>query len=103
MKLWPVLTGIALSFTLIACKAPTPPKGVQPITNFDANRYLGKWYEIARLENRFERGLEQVSATYGKRNDGGFVYLTVDTIQRKINGARAKVKHTLLEILKLQR
>ena len=28
MKLWPVLTGIALSFTLIACKAPTPPKGV---------------------------------------------------------------------------
>ena len=71
MKLWPVLTGIALSFTLIACKAPTPPKGVQPITNFDANRYLGKWYEIARLENRFERGLEQVSATYGKRNDGG--------------------------------
>lgn len=48
MKLWPVLTGIALSFTLIACKAPTPPKGVQPITNFDANRYLGKWYEIAR-------------------------------------------------------
>lgn len=51
MKLWPVLTGIALSFTLIACKAPTPPKGVQPITNFDANRYLGKWYEIARLES----------------------------------------------------
>lgn len=44
---------------------------MQPITNFDANRYLGKWYEIARLENRFERGLEQVSATYGKRNDGG--------------------------------
>ena len=100
MKLWPVLTGIALSFTLIACKAPTPPKGVQPITNFDANRYLGKWYEIARLENRFERGLEQVSATYEKRNDGG---IRVDTIQRKINGARAKVKHTLLEILKLQR
>ncbi|EGH1318850.1 hypothetical protein ID517_003722, partial [Escherichia coli] len=57
MKLWPVLTGIALSFTLIACKAPTPPKGVQSITNFDANRYLGKWYEIARLENWFERGL----------------------------------------------
>ena len=96
MKLWPVLTGIALSFTLIACKAPTPPKGVQPITNFDANRYLGKWYEIARLENRFERGMENGTTE-------GFVYLTVDTIQRKINGARAKVKHTLLEILKLQR
>lgn len=103
MKLWPVLTGIALSFTLIACKAPTPPKGVQPITNFDANRYLGKWYEIARLENWFERGLEQVSATYENGTTEGFAYLTVDTIQRKTNGARAKVKHTLLEILKLQR
>ena len=96
MKLWPVLTGIALSFTLIACKAPTPPKGVQPITNFDANRYLGKWYEIARLENRFERGLEQVSATYGKRNDGGIRVLNRGYDPRKINGARAKVKHTIL-------
>lgn len=103
MKLWPVLTGIALSFTLIACKAPTPPKGVQPITNFDANRYLGKWYEIARLENWFERGLEQVSATYEKRNDGGIRVLNRGYDQRKTNGARAKVKHTLLEILKLQR
>lgn len=103
MKLWPVLTGIALSFTLIACKAPTPPKGVQPITNFDTNRYLGKWYEIARLENRFERGLEQVSATYGKRNDGGISVAIVDMTQRKTNGARAKVKHTLQEIIQLQR
>lgn len=103
MKLWPVLTGIALSFTLIACKAPTPPKGVKPITNFDANRYLGKWYEIARLENWFERGLEQISATYEKRNDGGIRVLNRGYDPTKTNGARAKVKHTLLEILKLQR
>ena len=88
MKLWPVLTGIALSFTLIACKAPTPPKGVQPITNFDANRYL-VWNRSALL---MKNGTTE-----------GFAYLTVDTIQRKTNGARAKVKHTLLEILKLQR
>ncbi len=33
-----------------------PPKGVQPISGFDASRYLGKWYEVARTENRFERG-----------------------------------------------
>lgn len=75
MKLWRVLIGIALSLTLAACKSPTPPEGVSPITNFDANRYLGKWYEVARLENRFERGLEQVSATYGERNDGGLSVL----------------------------
>ncbi|HEY3982405.1 outer membrane lipoprotein Blc [Cedecea sp.] len=71
MKLWPVVTGIAVALTLVACKSPTPPKGVRPTGGFDANRYLGKWYEVARLENRFERGLEQVTATYGKRGDGG--------------------------------
>ena len=67
MRLWPVVTGVAIALTLVACKSPTPPKGVQPITGFDASRYLGKWYEVARLENRFERGLEQVTATYGKK------------------------------------
>jgi len=71
MKLWPVLTGIAVALTLVACKTPVPPKGVKPITGFDVNRYLGKWYEVARLDNRFERGLEQVTATYSERSDGG--------------------------------
>ena len=71
MKIWPVLTGVAIALTLVACKSPTPPKGVQPINTFDASRYLGKWYEVARLENRFERGLERVTATYGQRSDGG--------------------------------
>lgn len=41
MKLWPVVTGVAIALTLVACKSPTPPKGVQPITNFEASRYLG--------------------------------------------------------------
>ncbi|VFS77985.1 Outer membrane lipoprotein blc precursor [Kluyvera cryocrescens] len=75
MKLWPVLTGVAVSLALVACRSPTPPSGVTPINHFDASRYLGKWYEVARLENRFERGLEQVTATYGKRQDGGISVL----------------------------
>lgn len=75
MKLWPVVTGVALSLALVACRSPTPPKGVTPIRHFDASRYLGKWYEIARLDNRFERGLEQVTAHYGKRKDGGISVL----------------------------
>lgn len=48
MKLWPVVTGVAIALTLVACKSPTPPKGVKPISNFEASRYLGKWYEVAR-------------------------------------------------------
>lgn len=75
MKIWPILTGVALLLALVACKSPSPPNGVNPVADFDAERYLGKWYEIARLENRFERGLQQVTATYGKRRDGGLTVL----------------------------
>ena len=41
------------------------------VDNFELNRYLGKWYEIARLDHSFERGLEAVSAEYSLRDDGG--------------------------------
>jgi apolipoprotein D and lipocalin family protein len=47
------------------------PEGVIPVTDFDINRYLGKWYEIARLDHPFERGLENVSADYSLKDDGG--------------------------------
>ncbi len=47
------------------------PSGIQPVENFDVNRYLGTWYEIARLDHSFERGLSGVSATYTLRDDGG--------------------------------
>jgi apolipoprotein D and lipocalin family protein len=47
------------------------PDGVSPVTGFDVNRYLGTWYEIARLDHSFERGLQQVTAEYSERDDGG--------------------------------
>ena len=47
------------------------PEGITAIDGFEVNRYLGTWYEIARLDHRFERGLENISATYTLRDDGG--------------------------------
>jgi len=47
------------------------PDNVKPVGNFDAGRYLGKWYEIARLDHPFERGLTRVTAEYSLRDDGG--------------------------------
>ena len=47
------------------------PDNVEPVRDFDANRYLGTWYEIARLEHSFEKGLEKVTARYSLREDGG--------------------------------
>ncbi|SCX77927.1 lipocalin family protein [Desulfoluna spongiiphila] len=47
------------------------PDSVSPVQGFDLQRYLGTWYEIARLDHSFERGLEQVTAEYSMREDGG--------------------------------
>ena len=44
---------------------------VPPVTDFDLDRYLGTWYEIARLDHSFERGRTRVNATYTLREDGG--------------------------------
>lgn len=47
------------------------PEGVKPVQNFEIERYLGTWYEIARLDHSFERGLSNVTAEYSLRDDGG--------------------------------
>ena len=51
------------------------PEDVQPVHGFDADKYLGKWYEIARLDHSFERGLDNVTAEYARRDDGGIKVL----------------------------
>jgi apolipoprotein D and lipocalin family protein len=53
---------------LISCS--TIPKGVLAIRNFDKQKYLGRWYEIARMDFRFERNLNNVTATYTLNQDG---------------------------------
>ncbi|TEW53989.1 lipocalin [Psychromonas sp. RZ22] len=68
---------ILLLFLLVALQTGCTglPKGMKAVEQFDADRYLGTWYEIARLDHSFERGLEQVSATYSMRDDGGIKVL----------------------------
>lgn len=46
------------------------PDGMEPVTGFDTQRYLGTWYEIARLDHSFEEGLSNVSARYSLNEDG---------------------------------
>ncbi len=47
------------------------PNGAQAVSGFELDRYLGTWYEVARLDHRFERGMSNVTANYSMRNDGG--------------------------------
>jgi len=69
------LFGTALLVTAAVIGCTGVPKGLQPVSEFDVDRYLGRWYEIARLDHSFERNLSNVSATYA-RNDSGDISVT---------------------------
>lgn len=47
------------------------PENIIPVNNFNLDKYLGHWYELARLDHSFERGLSKVTAEYTLRSDGG--------------------------------
>jgi apolipoprotein D and lipocalin family protein len=48
---------------------------LEVVQKVDLNRYMGRWYEIARLPNRFEKGCVATKATYTLRDDN-----TVDVL-----------------------
>lgn len=62
---------IALFSALVATGCTGTPENVQAVTPFDVSRYNGTWYEIARMDHSFERGLSHVTANYSMRDDGG--------------------------------
>jgi len=71
------------------------PEHIQPVDEFELNRYLGTWYEIARLDHSFERGLEQVTANYSLRDDGGVKVINKGFNAPRANGSKPKVKPIL--------
>ena len=70
------------------------PAGVTPVKDFELNRYLGKWYEVARLDHSFERGLEQVSAEYSLNPNGSVKVVNrgYSTTKQKWSEANGKAK-----------
>ena len=63
---------LCIAIGLILLSACTGvPEGIKPVSPFNLERYLGTWYEIARMPHSFEDGLNQVTANYSLREDGG--------------------------------
>lgn len=58
------------------------------VKDFDIERYLGTWYEIARYDHKFERGLVGVTATYSFRDDGKIKVLN-SGFKESLNGKRS--------------
>jgi len=63
------VTLLAGCFLLFGCLGL--PERTEAVQDFELDRYLGDWYEIARLDHRFERGLSRVQAQYSLKDDGG--------------------------------
>jgi len=59
-----------LSMIALITSCSSIPKGVTAVSPFNKELYLGKWYEIARFDFKFERGLNNTTAEYSLRNDG---------------------------------
>lgn len=70
MKKWAL---VAVLGFLAGCTSV--PDGIDPVNGFEADRYLGTWYEIARLDHSFERGLSNVSAEYRRNDDGSLAVI----------------------------
>lgn len=65
----PVSLGILGLIILNSCSVGIP-KGATAVKNFNADKYLGKWYEIARFDYRFEKNMDNVTAEYSQNPDG---------------------------------
>lgn len=57
-------------FGLLGISCATSYNALETADKFDVNKYLGKWYEVWRLPNSFEEGLEEITANYILREDG---------------------------------
>lgn len=60
---------ILTAFT-VGCSSVPKSEHIEAVEPLDLSRYMGQWYEIFRLPNRFERGLENITANYSLQSDG---------------------------------
>ncbi len=79
-------------FGLWGCR--TIPENVVAISPFDKARYLGTWYEIARFDFRFEKNLNNTTASYSLKTDGGIrvVNRGYNTVSGKWKQAEGKAR-----------
>jgi apolipoprotein D and lipocalin family protein len=82
LRLGAGLLAVLLLATAAGCTTRVP-EGIEPVRGFEVQRYMGTWYEIARLDHRFERGMDKVTATYALRPDGTVSVLNKGFVTRE--------------------
>lgn len=87
----PFTIGVLGAFMISSC-SPKIPDGATAIQNFKADQYLGKWYEIARFDYRFEKDLNNVTAEYSKKDNG-----SIEVKNRGFNDVKNEWKQAIGE------
>ena len=86
--MWKLTKTILVSSLALATGCVSGPKvDNAPVAALDLNRYLGEWYEIARFDHSFERGVEQAKANYSLKDDG-----TIEVVNSGIKNAKGAKK-----------
>ena len=76
--LWAILAGGG-------CRSGESTASIPAVSGLEPARYMGQWYEIARLPHSFERGLQRVRAEYRLREDG-----RIDVCNRGMRGTEPR-------------
>ena len=89
MPVWSRIAAVITALLSVGCSTKPPPD-VTVVSDFQLPRYLGNWYEIARLNHPFEQGLDHVTAHYSMREDGG-----VKVVNRGFNTEKNQWKESI--------
>ncbi|WP_276371690.1 lipocalin family protein [Chryseolinea sp. H1M3-3] len=87
MKYKIFITGLTvfIGTLLILTACQTTPNNVEVVKSFDISKYTGNWFEIARLDFRFEKNLNNTTADYSLNDDG-----TIKVVNRGYNYKKQK-------------
>ncbi len=89
-----IITTLAtLSYILFACRSASTADN-SAVKTVDLNKYLGKWYEIARFDHKFERNMTHCTATYALKDDGKITVTNKGMKNGKWKTSQGKAKTT---------
>ena len=91
---WVLMFLISSMVGLTGCRSTRQSVDLTPVANVDLLRYLGQWYEIARFDHWFERGMTHTKASYTMREDGDIQVVNTGLKDGKIKTSTGRAKRT---------
>jgi lipocalin len=85
---------VLLIAVFTGCRSSRQPVDLTPLNNVDLPRYIGQWYEIARFDHWFERGMTHTKASYTMREDGDIQVVNTGLKDGKIKTSTGRAKRT---------